>query len=266
MKGKKLLLVILVFLCLSPTNSVRLSAQQQGLARNEQVPVSPSTPKQTSSPKSQDQARGCREFLASANELRSRFAAATDTELGATEKRAKGCIELPSVRIRQAAFDAYAFMRDEEENRELRHASDSYWSMVEHNNKVIASMIESEVEQDQKQRADFAEVANFAAALYKEKELYLDGEVKCSRAYMDLQDRYSATYNLAQDAIHIAEKSLNRSAGLSLPVFLNAPAPQVIRVETPSVPRSLHCTTNSTPNPSLSPLLSTSTAWTDCHW
>ncbi len=262
MRAKKFSLVFSVLVCLLPTVCVPLSAQQPGPPISQRVTTAPPGAEARNSTPAQKLARQCREFLASEEKLQSRFEVTTDDELASIAKRAMRCGELPDVSLLRAAFVAYRIVRDEQEARASRDSERVFTSMAD----MQQEDREKHKAQIEKQRADFAEVANFAAALYKEKELYLDGEVKCFRAYMDLQDRYSATYNLAENAIHLAEKSLDRSVGLSLPVFLNVPAPQVIRVEPPPVPRSLYCTTSSTPNLSLSPMLSTSTTWTNCHW
>ena len=185
------------------------------------------------------------------------FETKSDEELLAAETEFRDCVvEPPSLALRRDAFQAYLLLWEN-----LMHQEKE--KLLATTSAAFGDVIDKQKNEIDKQKADFAEVANFAEALYKEKELYLDGEIKCFRAYMDLQDRYRATHNLAEEALHLAEKSLNRSVGLSLPVFLNAPAPQVIRIETPAVPRSLYCTSSTMPP--AAPGLETWT-WTNCHW
>jgi hypothetical protein len=159
-------------------------------------------------------------------------------------------VELPSIRVRRAAFDASTFMRNE------------LWARTMRDNDVVGGLLLQQDKQElEKQRASFAEVANFAVALYKQNEQYKEEWTKVLVAYGDLWDRYQELYKVADDAVHLAEKALYRSPGLSLPVFVNVPTPQVIRVEARAVPRSLYCTANT-----VDMSLGGSTTWTDCRW
>ena len=269
---KMILLIYYALGCLVLAVAVPLSAQQKGPPTGQRVPPTSPVPKQATPSPAHSLGRRCGEFLASPllspllvpEERRMStieqifpFQAAQDDELVSDIALVRRCIELPSIRVRQAAFDAYGMLLDEQNIRTLR-AIDASWGRVldEEKEKQKAQQVEIE-----KQRADFTEVANFAAALEKQKQEYLSGAVKCIVDYVELQDRYRAAYSLADEAIHLAQE-VTRTR-LSLPAFVNEPAPQVIRVEAPAVPRSLHCTANTMPPPA--PGLATWT-WTDCHW
>lgn len=294
MKVSRVLLFCFVLVCLVLAISAPLSAQEPGPPVSLSVPQPSLTPKQATPSSAQKLARQCREFLPASNDSQtvtlkmpsgklwdcprkdlarakskggvvvgisvawqSRFEAADDDELDSAVKRARECVTLPNARIRLAAFDAYGVLLDEQWVRTSRFV-DTTWGklMAEQKEKQQEEREKYEAELN-KQRADFAEVANFAATLYKQREQYHDEEFKVLRAYVELQDRYRETYELAVEAINLAG---NR---LSLPAFVSVPAPQVIRIETPPIPRSLHCTSNTMPQ--LAPGLSTWT-WTDCHW
>ena len=281
MQGKKALLVFSAFLCLLPTVTVALFAQQPDSPETRRT--ASNAPKQAataSGPASksalQSLQQRCGELLKPIEGLKhmrtverraaadriwdSFFEAKSDEELSIAESGLMDCVvELPSLALRRDAFQAYFSLKFEQDARLSRADAEVQKLKDEEEAEELAS-VKSKLSDAQ---ASFAEAANFAVALYKEKELYLDGEIKCFRAYMDLQDRYSDTHNLAEKAIHLAEKALDRSPGLSLPPLLSAPAPQVIRIETPAVPRSLYCTSSTTPP--AAPGLETWT-WTNCHW
>ena len=259
MKANRVLLFCFVRGCLLLAISAPLSAQQPGPPAGQRV-TPPPPAKKITLPSVESPERRCREFLPSVEELRSRFQTAQEDDLTSALERAKKCVESSNIRVRHAAFDAYVLLRDEKENRGLQHVIDIWVKTVDDNSKATASMIESDAEQEQKLRADFAETANFAVTLYKQREQYREELLSEYRAYDKLKELYRETYELAVEAINLAG---NRSRGVSLPAFVNEPAPQVIRIETPEVPRSLHCTANTMP--SAAPGLSTWT-WTDCHW
>jgi hypothetical protein len=265
MKTSRAMLFCLALGCLLLASTVPLQAQQPRPSQGQRVPPPSPVPKQAMASTAQSLEQRCREFLAPADELRSRFALtsdnalAADNELASTVQRARQCVELANARLRRAAFVAYELVRDEQDARASRDSEAVFTSMFD----AKQEDHEKHEAELKKQRADFAEVANFAVTLFKQREQYHEEEFKVLRAYVELGDRYQELYKVADDAIHLAEKALYRSPGLSLPVFVNAPPPQVIRVETPAVPRSLHCSANTMPSPAAG--LPTWT-WTDCHW
>ena len=55
---------------------------------------------------------------------------------------------------------------------------------------------------------------------------------------------------------------LSEAPAMSLPGYVYTPPPQVIRIETPAVPRALHCMANTTGAPLLPQ--GASTTWVDC--
>ena len=251
MKATRVLLFCFVLGCLLLAITHPLSAQQ---------PKSPAPKPKVSvalSAQSILQAACRNYFFKSTDELRSKFHAAQDSELDATITLAKQCVlESTKPALRSVGFRAYEVLRDEQENRGLQHVIDIWTKTVDDQSKVMASMIERDAEQEQKLRADFAEAANFAAALFKQTQQYKQAYQDEMRSYDKLKELYRETYELAIEAVKVARAP-------SLPSFVNVPAPQVIRIETPPVPRSLHCTANTMPPPA--PGLSTWT-WTDCHW
>jgi len=213
MKAGQTLLFCFTVGFLSPAISASLSAQQSGPPA-EQRATPPLPMKQATLPPVQSPERRCREFLASAEELRSRFQTAQEGELTSAIERAKKCVEASNIRVRRAGFDAYALLRDEQQNRGLQHVIDIWTKTVDDNSKATVSLIETHAEQEQKLRADFADAANFAVALYKQNEQYKEEWAKTLVAYGNLRDRYQELYKLADDAIHLAEKNLYRSPGL----------------------------------------------------
>ncbi len=276
MKTKMILRIYYALACLVIAVGIPLSAQQLAPPTGQRVPPTSPAPKQATASPAQSLERRCREFLAPAEELHARFAAGAvfsstsidssvidervrlDDELASALKRARECVvNLPNTRLRLAALDAYELLLDEQATR-VSHFIDAIHDEQMDDQKGKQQALKDELN---KQRADFSEVANFATKLEKQKQEYLVGFVHLARDYVELQDRYRAAYNLADEAIHLAQE-VTRTR-LSLPVFVNTPAPQVIRVETPAVPRSLHCTANTMPPPAAG--LPTWT-WTDCHW
>lgn len=266
MKANWVLLICFVPFCLVLAIAVPLSAQQPAPPIGRPVPPPSPAPKQVTPRPARSLERRCREFLASAEQLRSRFALAADNELTSTGERTRRCVELPEANLRRAAFDAYRLLRDEQEARMMRDSnafSDHLFEQIIEKDEQIEKQRAEKDEEIEKQRANFAEVARFAAVLYLQSRQYEEERGKLLRSYGELWDRYRATYALAGEVINLAKQALNLSPGLSLPVFVNVSAPQVIRVQAPAVPRSLYCTANTMPPPAAG--LPTWT-WTDCHW
>jgi hypothetical protein len=282
MKWKEVLLVFSALACLLPAVTVPLIAQQPGSPATK--PPSSKTAKQpvTTSDRadrlvSLELQQRCTELLKPIERLKhmrtverraeadkvwdSFFGAKSDPELESDGHEYSDCaINLPNPLSRRDAFQAYRALMDEQDLR-LRRETDAFWgkAMEQEQQKQQAMIDEINKQKDEtnKAKAAFADAANFAIVLFKEYQQYKEAYEEETRFYDNLKERYHQTYDIAVEAINLAG---NR---LSLPTFVSAPAPQVIRVETPAVPRSLHCTANTMP-PAV-PGAATWT-WTDCRW
>lgn len=276
MQGKKVLLVFSALLCLLPMVAASLFAQQ---------PDSPATKrasptKQTGAALEPDAHRvlreaqqHCRELLKPIEGLKhlrgfeqraeadkiwdSFFAAKSEAELASAEIEFRDCVvELPNVAIRRDAFQAYRAIIDYHElDRELSARSE-----VEEQEQKKQQALVDEINKKQSKLSDaqasFAEAANFAVTLYKQREEYkeaYEGEV---RAYGRLSD-------LTDQVLALAKQVVNRPSGPSWEALVNPPKPQIIRIETPAVPRALYCASSTMPP--AAPGLETWT-WTNCHW
>ena len=171
-------------------------------------------------------------------------------ELSGLEMNLRECITDASSRsLRQESLTIYQVVRDAREYAILVDAEDAHDAELKKQHEVELK----------KQHDEFLEVARFTAALYKENEQRKAEELNLIGALGEEARSYRTMYNLAEEAINLAGRALNGSPGLSLPVFVERPAPQVIRVETPAVPKSLHCTSNTNDL-----ILGGSTTWTSC--
>lgn len=200
MKAKKFSLVFSALLCLLPTVCVPLSAQQPGPPISQRVTTAPPGAEARNSTPAQKLAQQCREFLASEEILQSRFEFTTDDELASIAKRAMRCGELPDVRLLRAAFVAYRIVRDEQDARIFRDSEVVSTTLLEMEQKE-SKKYEAQIE---KQRADFAEAANFAVALYKQREQY--HEARCTTVFPTPQ-REAGNLLRQNQAIHGAGRS-----------------------------------------------------------
>ncbi len=255
MKAKLVLLFSFVAVCLVLAIATSLPARQLGPPTGQRVPPPSPAPKPTTPHPAPDLEGRCNQLLFSAfmkdSGSANPFRAAADLELISDMVLARKCIALPNIDIRLAAFDAYVLLRDEEEFRESQHTSDDYWSMVNDNTKATMSRIVQDAEKDVKQQADFAEVAKFAVALYKQNEQYKERAAKLASMTLNLTELYRQTYNREREVIKVLSQPADRQAVEYhyLFPFIEVRQPPVMRVETPPVPRALQCTAHT---------------WTDC--
>lgn len=276
MRAKKVLLVFLALLCLLPTVTVALFAQQPDSPAIKRA----STAKQTGAaldPYSPlEVQRHCRELLKPIEGLKhirntferraradkiwdSFFEAKSDAELIAAETEFRDClVEPPSVALRRDALQAYLALRDAQNVRLSLSSAEASGELDQEKAEELALVNELKIKQSKLSdaQASFAEAANFAVTLYKQRQEYkeaYEGEV---RAYDRLSD-------LTDQVLALAKQAVYRSSGPSWEALVNPPKPQIIRIETPAVPRSLYC--SSSTMPPAAPGLETWT-WTNCHW
>lgn len=179
-----------------------------------------------------------------------RFEKYSDEDLQNAEFRVMDCVtDLPDRRSRRDAFDAYILIVREQESRVVKAKDDNY--------SRLAELAAGRGEEVKKEHNNFLEAAKFAAALWKENEQYQQQESRLLLAIREERKDFEAMYQLAEKAINLAGQ-----AGPSLPAFVYTPPPQVIRAETPAVPRALHCSANTTTAPLLPQ--GTSTTWVNC--
>lgn len=269
MQGKKVLLVFAAFLCLLPTVTVALFVQQ---------PDSPATKRAPAERKlvipgdlSGDLAHDCRELLKPIGELQHEhldaltrgleadkiwhrlFVLQSDELLGFLQFEYAKCVtELTNVSLRRDAFRAYEALRAEQVLRATRETDASWGRAMEKEQLTVQTMVDA----INKRKADFAEAANFAVELFKQVQQYKE-------AYEDEMHAYDRLSQLNKEVLDLAEKIGYESRGPSWEALVNPPKPQIIRIETPAVPRSLYCTSSTMPP--AAPGLETWT-WTNCHW
>lgn len=255
-----------LFLLVTPIVSVPLLAQQSGLPTTERA--SSKTPEHAVAAAGradkfdlQDLQQRCAELLrpiegfkhmhtferrAEADKIwDSLFASKSDVDLNRAEIEFRDCVvELPQLALRRDAFQAYRAIVDEQESRRVAEAQ------------------VQDAGELKKQHDDFLEAAKFAAALYKENEQRKEQNAKLVAVANDLLEPYRTAYNLAHEAVNLVEQSISGTSGLSLPPFVYTPPPQIIRIETPAVPRALHCMANTTSAPLLPQ--GSSTTWVNC--
>ena len=278
MQGKKVLLVFSALLCLLPTVSVAIFAQQP-----ESPAIKRASPaKQTGAPLERDTQRvllelrqRCGELLKPIEGLKylrgfERRAAAdkiwdsffdekSNVDLLIAETDFRDCVvEPPSLAVRRDALQAYIAIRDQQNVRQsLSYAemSGKLKDKEEEEEFALNELKRTESKLSDAQ-ASFAEAANFAVALYKQRQEYKEAYEGEMRAYDRLSD-------LTDQVLALAKQAVYRSSGPSWEALVNPPKPQTIRIETPAVPRSLYCTSSTMPP--AAPGLETWT-WTNCHW
>jgi hypothetical protein len=184
-------------------------------------------------------------------ELSSRFAAESEEQLLDDWLQLESCVtDLPNRHSRHDAMDALVLLIEQEEERGLA------WYRSTKSLDEEKKELEHREAQLKKQQEDFSEVANFAVALFKQNQQY-------KQAYEDEMRAYDRLSDLTDQVLSLAKQAVYRSPGFSWETWVNPPKPQIIRIEMPTVPRSLHCTSNTMP-PAV-PGLATWT-WTDCQW
>jgi hypothetical protein len=170
-------------------------------------------------------------------------------ELSALEMNLRECVTDAFDRhMRQQAFEAHQLVRDEQD---LRVLVDTTMEAQEAN-----KARETELK---KEHDNFLDAAKFAAAIYKENEQRKHEELNLLAFIGAESRRYRDLYNLAEEILGWSKTLIDRPPAVSLPVFVAVPTPQVIRVESPSVPEALHCTSNTTDL-----ALGGSMTWTNC--
>jgi len=253
---------------------IQLAAQNSGPPVATRV--APNAVKQAAAASSRDVQQRCGELLKPIEGLKhlrtvarraeadkiwdSFFEANSDAELIDAEIELRDClVEPPSLALRRDALQAYLALRDEQDMRQTR-STDKTWGEVMDQEKEKEQALMAEINKKQSSlddaKAAFAEAANFAVTLYKQRQQYEEAYVDEVRAYGRLSDLTDQVLTLAKQAVY-------RSSGPSWETLVNPPKPQIIRIETPAVPRSLYCRSSTTPP--AAPVLATWT-WTNCQW
>lgn len=161
---------------------------------------------------------------------------------------ARQCVaEAASKRVRLAALDAYDLIGSELNGRYEVQVS-----------QVAQDEIEKKQQQHDQEMQDTlaatkktgASIGAFLDAVNQQDRRLTSQYNRLVDNYNDLSDRYRNVYNLALEAVNLAE-SLNNQRSSSLPIFVEAPKP------TP-----LHCTADTTYHFGI---LTTSTTYMDCR-